>query len=78
MFPTNWELSTARACRVARHLIEEEGIPEERFFISGHSWHQPVAPNTNAYNRSLNRRVEIILMKEMPFQAPVPGTAPRR
>ncbi len=69
MFPTNWELSAARACRVARFLIEHEGIKEERFFVSAHSWHQPVVPNNNAQNRSLNRRVEIILMKEMPYTA---------
>lgn len=68
MFPTNWELSTARACRVVRFLTEEEKIEENRFFVSGHSWYQPVAPNTSASNRSLNRRVEILLMKEMPYQ----------
>ncbi|WP_300465066.1 flagellar motor protein MotB [Desulfobacula sp.] len=66
-YPTNWELSTARACRVARYLIQEAGVPEERFFVSGHAWLQPLMPNTTAYNRSLNRRVEIILMKERPF-----------
>ncbi|MBF0467408.1 MAG: OmpA family protein [Desulfamplus sp.] len=68
MFPTNWELSTARACRVARFLIEDEGIEEERFFVSGHSWHQPVVPNNSTQNRALNRRVEILLMKEMPYK----------
>ncbi|MBF0232312.1 MAG: OmpA family protein [Desulfamplus sp.] len=67
LFPTNWELSTARACRVARFLIEDEGIEEERFFVSGHSWHQPIVPNNSVQNRSLNRRVEILLMKEMPY-----------
>lgn len=70
LFPTNWELSAARACRVARYLIENEGIREHRFFISAHSWHQPVVPNTNVYNRSLNRRVELILLKEMPSGVP--------
>ncbi|MFH1153014.1 MAG: flagellar motor protein MotB [Pseudomonadota bacterium] len=78
MFPTNWELSSARACRVARYLIEEEGIPEERFFVSAHSWHQPIVPNSTEHNRSLNRRVEIILMKEMPYQMPTQGTATRK
>lgn len=66
-YPTNWELSTARACAVARYLIEEEGVEEDRFFVSGYSWHRPLVPNTTAHNRSLNRRVEIILMKEMPY-----------
>lgn len=68
IFPTNWELSTARACRVARFLIEEEGVEEERFFVSGYSWHQPVVPNNSPHNRSINRRVEILLMKEMPYE----------
>lgn len=66
-YPTNWELSAARACNVARYLIEECGIAGERFFVSGHAWHQPVKPNNTSYSRSLNRRVEIILMKEKPY-----------
>ncbi|MDY0219603.1 MAG: OmpA family protein [Desulfobacterium sp.] len=66
LYPTNWELSTARACRVARFLIKDAQLSEKRFFVSGHSWLQPLVPNTTAYNRSLNRRVEIILIKEMP------------
>lgn len=68
MFPTNWELSAARACRVARFLIENGGVEESRFFISGHSWLQPIAPNNSASNRALNRRVEILLMKDMPYE----------
>jgi chemotaxis protein MotB len=71
-YPTNWELSTARACQVARYLIQEAGVPEERFFVSGHAWLQPLMPNTTASNRSLNRRVEIILMKERPYAEPSP------
>ncbi|ACN16727.1 MotB3 [Desulforapulum autotrophicum HRM2] len=66
-YPTNWELSTARACRVARFLIKEAQLPEERFFVSGHAWLQPLRPNNTAHNRSLNRRVEIVLMKERPY-----------
>lgn len=65
-YPTNWELSTARACTVARYLIESEGVPENRFFVSGYSWHRPVSPNNNRFNRAINRRVEIILIKESP------------
>lgn len=65
-FPTNWELSTARACTVARYLIESQGVPENRFFVSGYSRHRPVLPNNNRYNRAINRRVEIILIKEKP------------
>jgi chemotaxis protein MotB len=66
-FPTNWELSSARATETVRFLIETAGIGADRFFISAHAWHQPVRPNTSTFNRRMNRRVEIILMKERPF-----------
>ncbi len=66
-YPTNWELSTARACAVTRYLIEDQGVEESRFFVSGHSWQQPLLPNNSLHNRSMNRRVEIILMKEVPY-----------
>lgn len=66
-YPTNWELSVGRACNVARYLIEGEGIAENRFFISGYSWHLPVLREDNRYNRAINRRVEIILVKEKPY-----------
>jgi chemotaxis protein MotB len=65
-FPTNWELSLVRASHVARFLIEEMKIPGERFFVTGHSYYQPVKPNTSARNRAANRRVEIIITKEKP------------
>jgi len=70
IYPTNWELSTARACSVARYLIADSGIQEERIFVSGHASLQPLHPNSTAYNRSLNRRVEIVLMKERPYVNP--------
>lgn len=63
-FPTNWELSSKRAVMVARYLTEVTKIDERRVFISAHSFYQPVRPNDTAYNRSLNRRVEIILVKQ--------------
>ncbi len=62
-FPTNWELSAKRAIMVARYLIEKDKIDENRIFVTAHSSHDPVRPNDTAYNRALNRRVEIILVK---------------
>ncbi|MCP4118182.1 MAG: flagellar motor protein MotB [Desulfobacteraceae bacterium] len=73
LYSSNWELSTARACRVARYLIKDVGVAEDRFFVSGHASLQPLVPNNTARNRSLNRRVEIILMKERPYVDPVAG-----
>ncbi|THB75757.1 MAG: hypothetical protein D3926_19580 [Desulfobacteraceae bacterium] len=66
-FPTNWELSSARAVRVARYLMEEGRVDPARFYISAHAYHQPVVPNDTPDNRALNRRVEIILVKEKPL-----------
>lgn len=65
-FATNWELSTARACRVARFLIDEKGLAERRFYVSGYAHNQPVAANTSDENRAANRRVEIIVTREIP------------
>ena len=65
-FASNWELSTARAGRVARFLIEEGHIPATQFVVTGYSYFRPVKPNTTAANRKANRRVEIILSKEPP------------
>jgi len=66
-FPSNWELSTARACQVARFLMTDMNIPEERFYVTGHAFYQPVKPNTDDANREANRRVEIIITKERPY-----------
>ena len=59
-FPTNWELSTARASRVGRYLIER-GVPAWRIAVQGYANHRPRLPNANAGSRRDNRRVEIRL-----------------
>ncbi|MBM9536399.1 OmpA family protein [Desulfobulbus alkaliphilus] len=65
-FPSNWELSVARASGVARFLIAETGLPAGQFSVTGYSSYRPVRPNINEENRRVNRRVEIILSKEPP------------
>jgi len=65
-FPSNWELSLARAGRVARFLIDETRLPATQFSVSGYSSFRPVQPNTSDENRKANRRVEIVLSKELP------------
>lgn len=65
-FPTNWELSSVRACMVVRYMTESLGIPGERFFVSAHSYHDPIRSNNNEENRSENRRVEIIITRDRP------------
>jgi chemotaxis protein MotB len=65
-YPSNWELSLARASRVARFLIDDTKMPSTQFSVSGYSSFRPVKPNTSEENRKANRRVEIILSKELP------------
>lgn len=60
-FPTNWELSVARATNVVRFL-QEVGIPPERMVPSGRAEYDPVAPNDTPEGRQKNRRIEIMLI----------------
>ncbi len=60
-YPSNWELSTARACAVARFLQKFGGIQPERLSVRGYSYFRPVASNKTPEGRRQNRRIEIIL-----------------
>jgi chemotaxis protein MotB len=62
-FPSNWELSTARAVNVLRFFVEKLNIPARRLFAVGFGEFQPRYPNDTEEKRSLNRRVEIVFMK---------------
>lgn len=59
-FPSNWELSAARAAAVARELIAG-GIRATRLHIRGYAATKPVAPNDTAEGRRKNRRVNVVL-----------------
>ncbi len=59
-YPSNWELSTARASDVVRFL-QAKGIDPTRLEASGFAEYQPVAPNNTAAGRKENRRIEIVL-----------------
>jgi chemotaxis protein MotB len=61
-FPTNWELSAARATAVVRFLQEKGNIAPERLTASGYSFYQAVATNETPEGREQNRRIEIILV----------------
>jgi chemotaxis protein MotB len=63
-FPTNWELSTARATSVVRFLQEKGNIAPERLTASGFSYFKPVDTNETDEGRKQNRRIEIILIPE--------------
>jgi chemotaxis protein MotB len=61
VFPSNWELSVARATTVVRFL-QGTGIAPERLVATGRAEYAPVAPNDNAEGRQKNRRIEITLI----------------
>jgi chemotaxis protein MotB len=60
-FPSNWELSSARAISVVRYFVEEQGINPTRMVAVGCGEHHPLVLNTTELNRKKNRRVEISL-----------------
>ena len=61
-FPTNWELSVARATNVVRFLAETAGVPGKSLSASGHGKFRPIATNATARGRARNRRIEILLV----------------
>jgi chemotaxis protein MotB len=60
-FPSNWELSSARALAVV-HFLQEGGVDPTRLQSGGFAEFQPIAANDTPEGRSLNRRIEIVLV----------------
>ncbi|MBD3272157.1 MAG: OmpA family protein [Elusimicrobia bacterium] len=63
VFPSNWELSTARATSLTRYLIEELKYDPERLTSSGYGEYQPIASNETPQGRAKNRRVDVIVRR---------------
>jgi chemotaxis protein MotB len=61
-FPTNWELSTARALAVTRYLSETDSVQSTRLMAAGFGEFRPLYVNDTREHRALNRRVEIHLL----------------
>ena len=74
-YPSNWELSTARASAVVRTLLGS-GIEKRRFSAAGFADLHPIESNTTEAGRTENRRVEIVLPRTNPEPRPeTPGEA---
>lgn len=63
-YPTNWELSSARACSVVRYLVDHGNVKPTRVYPAGFASYKPVAASKTANARSQNRRVEILILNE--------------
>jgi chemotaxis protein MotB len=75
-FPSNWELSTARATTVVRYLVEKVGLSPNKMSAAGYGEFRPLYPNDTEEHRARNRRVDIVVLLEEaskgePFIIPV-------
>ncbi|PSQ95472.1 MAG: hypothetical protein BRD55_10575 [Bacteroidetes bacterium SW_9_63_38] len=69
-YPSNWELSAARAARVVRHLRWTHDMDPKRFEVVGFGSYHPVASNETAEGRRKNRRVRVAVLSKSPDNVP--------
>jgi chemotaxis protein MotB len=76
----DWELSTARAVNVVRHLIERGGVAGTRMEASGYGESRPLNEGRTEAERELNRRVDIIVLSDQPdtVRSLIPGVVGER
>lgn len=63
-YPSNWELSTARATNIISYIMESGKISPKRLCAVGYGEYMPTADNTSSRGRNLNRRVDIIVLEK--------------
>ncbi|MBI3803065.1 MAG: OmpA family protein [Nitrospirae bacterium] len=66
LYPSNWELSVARATNVLKYFITRHNIAPSRLSVQGSADQRPIASNDTPEERALNRRVEIRLKEKDP------------
>ncbi|MDH4612087.1 flagellar motor protein MotD [Pseudomonas sp. BN102] len=71
-FPSNWELSTARAASIVR-MLSVQGVAPERLAAVGYGEFQPVADNATAEGRARNRRVVLVISRNLDVRRSVSG-----
>ncbi|MCK4536565.1 MAG: OmpA family protein, partial [Desulfuromonadales bacterium] len=63
-FPSNWELSSARATTVLHFLQDKVRVSGERLSAVGYGEYSPISSNSDAAGRKQNRRIQIILVDQ--------------
>ena len=79
-FPSNWELSAARAASVVRLFIDS-GVAQQRLSVIGYGPNRPVSHNDTPEERARNRRVTVMILAEAPdtpIDVPLPSAAQTR
>lgn len=66
IYPSNWELSAARAANVL-HYLADFGVDEQQFSIAGYADTRPKLSNDTAEGRAYNRRVDVIVLDDGHF-----------
>lgn len=72
IFPSNWELSAARSAAVVR-LLSENGVEPQRLAAVGYGQYQPIASNDSVEGRGLNRRVALIVSRDLDVRRALTG-----
>jgi chemotaxis protein MotB len=73
-FDSNWELSSARATRIARLFLDLKAMPAERLSAAGYAEFHPVAGNDTADGRAENRRVDLVVLPRTKIDFSLSGT----
>nr|WP_285903235.1 OmpA family protein [Alkalimarinus sediminis] len=68
LYPSNWELSAARANSVL-HYLRAQGISPQQMSTANYADTRPLVPNSSQYNRSINRRVNLLIEIEKDFDS---------
>lgn len=74
-YPSNWELSTARAITALQYLKDEKGISADKMGVAGYADSKPVDTNDTEDGRNRNRRVEFVFQRAQPTEAEAQGEA---
>ncbi|MCK4257446.1 MAG: OmpA family protein [Halanaerobiales bacterium] len=62
-FPNNWALSATRSLNVCNYLMENTKIDPQRLQVKAHGPYKPIMPNDSPENRAMNRRVDIVILR---------------
>jgi len=75
-FPSNWELSAARAISVVRYFINEHDFSPDQLSVLGFGEFRPIADNSTAEGRAANRRVDIVVLSQAEIIKEPPAADP--